>query len=1251
MLNRNKSKFKNIFCCIILCLGVMLSAFANFTLSLPSNKEVYASSYNNIRKDVSSELLSTYYNFYTTSTNKPATASGWSEISDSAVNKDNMIKGIVDLENETTFNTTTYKTTKPSMPKDKSSDKAYFKNLMINSHNGAGRLGYKSNSISLEANSFYSISVKLYTHRTTKTDSTEETDPTASIYLTGLTTDEKYDEIVKFENINTLTSWEEYTFYIDTDASASVNLELWLGSKTTNVQGAVFFNYVKIIRYSEDYYRENITTESNKLLDTDENNFNIIELSKNATEPVANSSFETTTPMLWDKIAQSTTGSNGNDQRCEIVDINNFSYTTNNKTIKALGSNCSANNSHALFMYNKNNGYQALESTEFTIEQLGYYRVTFWAKSDCNTGSGATVYLVDKSESNPITNSTLTLATSYTANSNVYRNDWTKYSFYIYGDNLEDKQVSIQIWLGTKTAQTTGYVFIDDFRLEEIDYSTYSSNSSSSNCTTMNFNNDTDNFVVSNSTFDKTQNANNEREFPLTPANWTASKSDNNTIFSGVINTDPTHFENNISNYSSGSLVPSRPTALPYTTNENNNVLMMGSSSESNSQTYSSNNLTLSANSYYKLSFYTFTDYRKIDMEDNLGARVKVTASSRTLFDYYNIYYNDNEWHKFEIYFKTGPYEEVATLELKFDNLTGYVFFDEIMLETSNETTYASHYEQPGVNCFHIDLSYENFDNKTFNMFADIQIPNNWTGSEQDGLTVNESGIIKANDTRISEFSAPLSNNENVLYISSLHDVNYSFVGKVNYSFKVDTYYRVSVNVLTANIIPENGSDDINYGASIGLNKSQDIFFSGINTNGVWKTYTMYICLGEELVSPIQLSLGAKDEKTSGLALFDNLKVETIDKETFDEEIKTTDNDLTACFINYTETTTPEAEKSTWTNNFDWLILPSLITAITIIIAVVGFYVRKISFNKKPKIKTKYDRRKTLDKDIDRREKIALRQQIIDELNEELQAIDKEIEQFQKLAEQQLEEIKQQILAEKEEIERKKIEIEIRKKEAQAERNKQLKENPELVSNTKAEKDFEKFITKLDKQEMALQKQIIEKDVKIANTQEADKSRLAKYLERKEFIKNEIAKIEAEIEAIAKEEADMWEEYRLAKQEAKKRKAEYKAQLKYEKEQKKKAQAKLTENKPYAKTQDLSKSEDLKLEEITSKKEETTKNEVVEKKAKQTKKEPKAIVSKENKSSTTKKSSPAKKTTTTAKKTTRQKTTSKKAVTNKKEEK
>ena len=164
-----------------------------------------------------------------------------------------------------------------------------------------------------------------------------------------------------------------------------------------------------------------------------------------------------------------------------------------------------------------------------------------------------------------------------------------------------------------------------------------------------------------------------------------------------------------------------------------------------------------------------------------------------------------------------------------------------------------------------------------------------------------------------------------------------------------------------------------------------------------------------------------------------------------------------------------------------------------------------------------------------------------------------------KLAEAQWEELKNKSLTEKEDIKRQKLDLEIRKKEATAEREKELKANPELVSNKKAETEFVKLMEKLDKQEMHLQKQLNLKDLKLEQTKEADKTKLAKYLERKEFIKNEIAKIEAEIEEIAREEAEMWEEYKKAKMQAKQRKAEYKAQLKSEKEAKKLATKHKTE--------------------------------------------------------------------------------------------
>ena len=1129
-MSNTKNKTKNILCSIILCFAMIISAFVG--IKLAPKAQVDANSL--ISEDVSSNLLSTYYNFATSSSAKPATPNGWSEISGNQVNKDNIVKGIVDVTDETTFSTSTYKTTRPKMLLEEKKDKDYYKNLMINSYNGAGRFGYKSNSISLDANSYYGISVTLYTHRTPKSDDFEETDPTASIYLTGLTDDEKYETSVQFENINSLTTWVTYTFYVDTaSVSKSVNLELWLGSKTTSVQGAVFFNNVKIIRYSEDYYYEEILTKN----DTDTDNFNIISLSKDNpyVRPVDNSSFETSSPLEWDFIAKSTSSTT---QKCEVIDVNNFKLTANGTEIKAPGSNNSPNNTHALFMYNEEDGYQAIESSKITIDELNYYRISFWAKSDCNIGNGATVYLVDKSEENNIDSAVLTLATTYTKDKNKYNNDWTQYSFYVYGSENGEKQVTIQIWLGTNTSKTSGYVFIDDFRMENISYQTYSSNSSSSNSKTLNFNSSSDNFVITNSNFNKTSNEDANKTYPLAPSNWTKNGNTNNNTFSGIISAKEEHFNANVNKYTNSHITPVRPTGHPVY-NDNNNVLMIGSTSENNSQSYVSENISLNANSYYKLSYYVLTDYT-LGSNDNLGASVTLKTSDTTIYDYKNIYYNDNNWHQHVVFIKTGDTSETATLTLSFNKLVGYVFFDDIRLETSSETVFNNFTYDPATPTNKVDMSYENFDNRTFNTTASVQTPNNWTGSEQDNLSVTETGIANLNSDKFDYIPETLSGNKNVLYIQSLHNVNYGYESVKTYSFSAKTYYKISVNVLTNDIFAEDYDGDDKYGASLMLAENNDIAITGINTLGAWKTYTIYLSLQDAMTSGIHLGLGDANVKTRGEALFDNLKIETIDEATFKEDIKNFDNNTTNCFINYTEETTTEEESDTWSNEFNWLILPSLITAVALIIAVVGFYVRKINFNKKPKIKTKYDRRKTLDKDIDRRERIALRQQIIEELNAELLSIDEEIAEFNKLTEEKLEELKNQILSEKEEIKRQKIDIEIKKKEATAEREKQLKQNPELAQNTRAEKEFERLLAKFDKQELNLQKLLNQKDVKLENTKQTNTAKLARYLERKEFIKNEIIKIEKEIEEIAKEETEMWQEYKQAKLVEKQKKAENK---------------------------------------------------------------------------------------------------------------
>lgn len=1155
-MSNSKFKLKKIICSSVLCFGFLASAFAGVHFNKPT--DVSASSNSGyIVQDVTSSAFGTGYNFNVTTSDKPVTPTSWSALTEEVSNVDNIKKGVVDLGSDTSFDSEEWMlSTKPSMPDSDNESDVYYKNLMINSYSGAGKMGYESDkSISLEANSFYKISVLLYTHKTSATQDADETDPRASIYLTGLLdeNEENYDK-TKFEYFSTLNSWEEYSFYIDTNDSKTVKLQLWLGSKTASVQGAVFFNNVKVLRYSEDAYLDKVSN----LQDNDNDNFNILSFGSDYTEPVNNSSFEDVS-QSWTKKAQST--SSASDQLCQIVDVNSFTKVNDDLTITTPYSNGSANNQNALFMYNKVDGYQAVESSEFTINQHAYYRLSFWSKSDCNTGSGATVMLVDKSEENAIDSASLTLATTFSKDSNEFRNDWTQYNFYIYGASAKNTNATIQIWLGTQDSKTSGYVFVDDFRIEQIDYSTYSANSSGTNSTAFNLNGSNDKYTITNSDFNITQNNSVDTIYPATPASWTFSGNANSNSFSGVVNTSEDIFNANLDKFGQGYTYPTKPNKLPYATSDNNNVLMIGSTSETNNQTYTSGSLTLSANSYYNLSFYVMTDYIKNNTTTNYGANVAMSSDTKTIFALYNIKFDDNEWHQINVKIKTGDVDESAKVALTFEKLIGYVFFDKVELRTIDEATYNdTTFDNSNIAPYKVDLSYENFSNNTYgkNLTSNgVDSPSAWTFSANDSITGVTAGSITSSSAVASDIPSSLSGNKTYLYISALHDEHLSYTSKQTYTFNSETYYKISVNVLTRYInIDEEYDEEFTPGASLKLTTSNELLLKGINTAsddsngvGVWKTYTIFASFTDSISSTITLSLGYTDEKCMGEVFFDNLQITTLDADAYATAIEDAELGTYATFTNYTAPVEEEDEEVTpWENTFNWLILPSLITALSIIIAVVGFYIRKLKINIKPKVKTNYDRRKTLDKDIDRREKIALRKQIIEELRAELQAIDKEIDDFNVVAEQKLDEIKAQIKLEQDELKKEKLDIEIRKKEATAEREKQLKETPEFVSNTKAEKEYNNFIAKLDKQEMTIQKKINDKEFKLSLAREANKEKLEKYAARQEYIKLQIAKIEAEIEEIARQEEEMWAEYKAAKEDAKRRKAEYKAQVKAEKE-------------------------------------------------------------------------------------------------------
>lgn len=145
--------------------------------------------------------------------------------------------------------------------------------LAIGSTDGTTKYaaGYSSSSVTLSANSFYSLSVYVRTVGNTK----------ATVYLTGESSLSSGDNTFTIENSG--SDWTKYTFFIKTgQSSVSVKLNLWLGQNTDYVTvagasadeqaenaksaGAVFFDNVVYKTIDEAVFDKAVADATNKVL-------------------------------------------------------------------------------------------------------------------------------------------------------------------------------------------------------------------------------------------------------------------------------------------------------------------------------------------------------------------------------------------------------------------------------------------------------------------------------------------------------------------------------------------------------------------------------------------------------------------------------------------------------------------------------------------------------------------------------------------------------------------------------------------------------------------------------------------------------------------------------------------------------------------------------------------------------------------------------------------------------------------------
>lgn len=447
--------------------------------------------------------------------------------------KDKAVAGIVDVNRENLLNNLATKlgvsvdTLKnaPFTPADKdiatygiyAGGSSY---LLINSANVDGlakeyvRVGYVSNSFTLNANSYYKISVMVKVMGDSK----------ASVYLM---TDNNISETnvdSKFENIEASTGvatggWKRYTFYVKTGfSSISATLGLYLGGEDKDIAltdanmtklendlsgkyvkdkvtgayevynknthkdykdtynysgsakgGTVLFDYVIKEDISESVYDTKIASatasaaneyEEIKPVEMNLDSFGL------ATTPDED---KPTSPKGWTKTSLTKDTDTEQLQSGVIYSTKYKAHSGDSCLIIPYGINPDNYNSNSA-------GASYYASDAKTLTKDGFYKISVWAKvSEGHTGK-AYITLV---------------ATNYGENSKyvdyasqtieVNSTDWKEYVFFIkapssdtkidkYGDNAKDLSLKIRLGFGESADNpASGYVLFDDVLIEKLD--------------------------------------------------------------------------------------------------------------------------------------------------------------------------------------------------------------------------------------------------------------------------------------------------------------------------------------------------------------------------------------------------------------------------------------------------------------------------------------------------------------------------------------------------------------------------------------------------------------------------------------------------------------------------------------------------------------------------------------------------------------------------------------------------------------
>ena len=816
--------------------------------------------------------------------------------------------------------------------------------------------GYYSNSISLSANSYYEFQVSM------KTATFDEATEFGSIYLSGLKDEDGNVVSLSYENV-TSRNWNTYYFYVATgNTSQTTTIDLWLGNENTPSSGAVFFDEVSGVQLSQNAYYDNINhriANGDNFKTTSIDDRNIIDTSSINFDFEKDNTGAVNTMVDWKIENQNEKG------HARVIDMNegNFEHVT---SLTYPGTDFSKDNTKSMVLW-ADEGYVSVVSQPVDINAFELYKITVRAKTaDLTAGT----FLVKARETSKIKDEFAYLD-SYTLcsqdstaisgkGSNMFINEYSEMVFYVQGHSKYNSQIELVLSLGSESSLAKGGVAVDNIVVERVGSDDFKTDGNYLELKTAT----ADEGTIKNGNFNSAADLDKNTTSLFKPADWTLSQSSANvTKQAGILNIYQPYF-------TAGHFEFANPgDALNGTTTDVENVFMMYNSNL-DYQSATSSAFSISASTYYNLTF------RYKTMGEGSKINVKVVDEDGIILRYDKGISSD-AWSTYSCLINAGEASNSLKLVLELGNsdekVAGYAFFDRVDLNSSSKEVFDSSEDNK------IDLS-------GFMLSLDpngsishaISSSNAFTGRVETGSTgAADGGIVKGKGNTNFEYIDKEGNicpiddgtlENNVLVISTYTPSTYSLSSNFNLSTENEKYYKLKFRLLTSFPAAANADKDAKYGVKIGLNGFD--FIENLKSNNGWQEYTILFKATETKDAKFSFSLVSDSMATTGCAYVTDISWESIEesvytgaseKEEFEKTLFTSKTAASTDDDNNSDDSNNDSDNdSKTTDNTMWLLIPSLITAVALIIAIVGFCMRHVKFKKTDKKRKEgYDRNST----------------------------------------------------------------------------------------------------------------------------------------------------------------------------------------------------------------------------------------------------------------------------------------------------